>query len=239
MVCRSFYVHSAAANSHTTTYQYPSMQGIHRVSGVVRLSGEQYVYNQNKRGRHQLSAVLGREDLQGYEEEREELIKIGRLQKYNDRKKLNLQNDYSKRDLADGKCVYTFRWGPDTPMPIWDASRNKLTQPAGLNSGAKVCLCFQQQFYGQHLPEAGPERQHSKPQHGTTLRLLGIQVIEEVASDGMPMTEDDIANLFEVRPGFIRSEPTGPNPQVISIQSRDIEGLNGHRLFERPRKLRS
>ena len=72
------------------------MQGIQRVSGVVRLIGDQFVYKLNSKKHHQLTALLSNDDLKGHEEEREQLIKLLISQKYENRKKVTETWDWSK-----------------------------------------------------------------------------------------------------------------------------------------------
>ena len=98
-------------------------------------------------------------------------------------------------------------------------------------------LAFQQVAWGNKLPEEGHVRQRQSPQHGTTLKLRGIQLIEESENCSDQWREQDICNSFGVHPGGFIQGPQASAQQVVSIRKSDIEGLNGPRRFERPRRL--
>lgn len=201
------------------------MQGIQRITGVVTLTGPQYVYDLNAQERHLIAAVLTPEDLKGYEEERAQMIKLFTSHFYQQRKKISELQDINIKHLGENRLV-TFRWRQDDSMPIWDSAGRKLTKPAAINGGAKVKLAFQQVAWGNRLADEGRVRQRQSPQHGTTLKLRGIQLIAESQRCTDQWHEQDICNMFGEHPGGF-------------IENRDIGGLNAHRPFERPRKLRS
>ena len=212
------------------------MQGIQRISGVVTLTGEQFVYDLNAAQRHQLTAVLTPDDLKGYEEEREQMLKLFTSHFYPGRLKIRCRQNLNIEELGE-YFVVKFRWKDDVPMPIWDSAGNRLTEPAAINAGAKVKLAFQQVAWGEKLSEVGHERQHQYPNHGTVLKLRGIQLIKESEVSCDKWDEDDIRSMFGVHPGgFIREGTTTP-PRVVAIHRQDIHGLNERRGVERPSKL--
>ena len=212
------------------------MQGIQRISGVVTLTGEQFVYDLTSIQRHQITAVLTPQDLNDYEQERDQMIKLFTSHFYPGRRKIHLRQDPNIEKLGKN-FVVKFRWKDDVPMPIWDSAGNKLTTPAAINAGTKVKLAFQQVAWGQRLSEVGHERARQCPHHGTTLKLRGIQLIEESDSSCDQWREEDICNSFGVHPGGFIQEPQTSAPRVVSIQKSDIQGLSGPRRFERPRRL--
>lgn len=122
-------------------------------------------------------------------------------------------------------------------MPIWDSAGKKLTRPAAINGGSKVKLAFQQVAWGDRLAEDGHQRRNQSPRHGTILKLRGIQLIEESESYCDQWREQEICNSFGVHPGGFIQEPPVIAKQVVSIRKSDIEGLNGPRRFERPKRL--
>ena len=217
------------------------MQGIQRVSGVVRLIGDQFVYKLNSKKHHQLTALLSNDDLKGHEEEREQLIKLLISQKYENRKKVTETWDWSKDQVGDDHWRIKFSWPEERPMPIWDSAGNKLSEPVRLNGGAKVKIAFQQEAWGEDLVATGRERGWASPRHGARFILRGIQVIKE-SSLTEEWDEDNIREMFGVHPGgFInKNAPTAvEKPKVVSIKKQDIQGLGNPRRIEWPKKFRS
>lgn len=212
------------------------MQGIQRISGVATLTGQQYVYDLTSFQRHQLTAVLTSDDLKGYKDEREQMIKAFTSHFYPGRVKIHRVENHLIEQLGKN-FVVKFRWKEEVPMPIWDSAGNRLTEPAAINAGAKVKLAFQQVAWGDRLSEVGHVRARQCPHHGTALKLRGIQLIEESSSSCDEWHEDDIRSMFGVHPGGFIREGSATPPRVVAIHRQDIRGLNEMRRVERPRKL--
>ena len=106
----------------------------------------------------------------------------------------------------EGTCKYTYGKGDGTrkekPAPIFVDSEGSALEPAVLRDirkGTKVRLIVQQKPYS-----VGPNI-------GTTLRVLGVQVIELVSGNGSvdsgDLSVEDIAGIFGSVEGFKASEP--------------------------------
>ena len=182
------------------------MQGIQRISGVVTLTGQQYVYDLTAQDRHQITAVLTKDDLKGYEEERRQMIQTFTDHFYPNRKKIHCLPNSALKKIGD-KYLLDFRWKEEVRMPIWDSAGNRLTEPAAINAGAEVKLAFQQVAFGDRLFAGGRERAAQSPRHGTALKLRGIQLIKESTTSCDHWSEENIGCMFGVHPNGYLAKP--------------------------------
>lgn len=103
----------------------------------------------------------------------------------------------------DGLCKYQF--GGDTKRPdlvFVDTEGTVLDKPtrASIRKGTKVRIICDQKPY-------------TKPNVGTTIKVLGVQVVELVAgevSDSGELSAEDVVELFGKEPvaGFVASSPS-------------------------------
>ena len=106
----------------------------------------------------------------------------------------------------EGTCKYTYGAGDGTrkakPEPVFvdtngDAIEKSVLQ--GVRKGTKVRLIVQQKPYSMG------------PNVGTSLRVLGVQIIELVGANGVvdsgDLSVEDVAAIFGTPSGFKASEP--------------------------------
>lgn len=102
----------------------------------------------------------------------------------------------------DDEGLVKISYGGDTgrPAPVFiDAEGSVLDDAvrASIRKGTKVRLIVDQKPY-------------TKPSLGTTLKVLGVQVIQLVSggvTDSGELTEEDVVALFAQEPGFKQSAP--------------------------------
>lgn len=106
----------------------------------------------------------------------------------------------------EGLCKYTYGKGDGTrkekPAPIFVDTEGSAVEASVLQSvrrGTKVRLIVQQKPYS-----VGPNI-------GTTLRVLGVQIVELAAGNGAvdsgDLSVEDVAGIFGTTEGFKASEP--------------------------------
>ena len=113
----------------------------------------------------------------------------------------------------DDEGLVKISYGGDTgrPSPVFIDSEGAVLEDsvrASIRKGTKVRLIVDQKPY-------------TKPSLGTTLKVLGVQVLELASgavSDSGDLTEDDVIALFQKSAGFKQS---APSPRKAEVESDD------------------
>ena len=104
-------------------------------------------------------------------------------------------------EVAEGKNKLKFSWSEETKPPVVDSEGTPITDVnTPIYSGSKVKLAFYQKPY---ILKDGIT-------YGTSLKLVGIQVISVANGAGVDsgdMNVDDVAELFGKTAGFKSTEP--------------------------------
>ena len=122
----------------------------------------------------------------------------------------------------EGTCKYTYGKGDGTrkekPAPVFVDTEGSALDPSVLRDirkGTKVRLIVQQKPYS-----VGPNI-------GTTLRVLGVQVVELVSGNGSvdsgDLSVDDIAGIFGSVDGFKASEPAVRDERQEETNTNDYD----------------
>jgi hypothetical protein len=103
--------------------------------------------------------------------------------------------------VSEGKYKVKFSWNEETRPPVVDTEGTPVTDDSlPLYSGSKVKLAFRQKPY---ILKDGVT-------YGTTLKLVGIQVVALNSSAGVDagdMGETEVAALFGQTKGFKSNDP--------------------------------
>ena len=103
--------------------------------------------------------------------------------------------------MSEGKYKVKFSWNEDNKPPVVDSEGTPITDASTpLYSGSKVKLAFKQKPY---ILRDGVT-------YGTTLKLVGIQVVAVASAAGVDagdLGETEVAALFGQTKGFKIGEP--------------------------------
>ena len=171
-----------------------------RKTGTVVLEGFQSVLAQGKYG-YKLSAVVDDAQVAQLEKDREPLLEWC-TSKLKNPKRSTLRPE-PWEEVASNTHKIQFSWGEDAKPPVVDTEGTPITNTAlPLYSGSKVQLAFYQKPY---ILKDGVT-------YGTSLKLLGVQVVELGGEAGVSspdhFTSEDVAEIFGNTDGFKVSEFT-------------------------------
>ena len=164
----------------------------------VILEGFQAVMKPSKFG-YSLSAVVDQTMADSLEDDRTESLKWAESKLKNPKRSVLKPEPWE--EVADGQYKVKFSWNEENRPPIVDTEGTQITDEATpLYSGSKVKLAFYQKPY---ILKDGVT-------YGTSLKLVGIQVVSLNSSAGVDtgdMNTEDVAALFGKTAGFKTSEP--------------------------------
>ena len=164
----------------------------------VILEGFQAVMKPSKFG-YSLSAVVDQAMADSLEDDRTESLKWAESKLKNPKRSVLKPEPWE--EVADGQYKVKFSWNEENRPPIVDTEGTQITDEATpLYSGSKVKLAFYQKPY---ILKDGVT-------YGTSLKLVGIQVVSLNSSAGVDtgdMNTEDVAALFGKTSGFKASEP--------------------------------
>ena len=171
---------------------------IHKTDTPVTLEGFQAVFKPSEYG-YCLATVVDQATVDMLEKERTEVLKWAESKLKNPkRSSLKLP---PWEEVSEGKYKIKFNWKEETKPPIVDTEGTPMTDVrTPLYSGSTVKLGFYQKPYV--LPD--------KVTYGTSLKLVGIQVVtvsSEAGVDTGDLDLADVAELFGTTKGYKVMEP--------------------------------
>ena len=173
-------------------------QTIHVTKEPVVLEGYQAVLKPSKFG-YSLSAIVDKEIVDKLEEDREESIKWAQSKLKNPKRSTLKPEPWE--EVSDGQYKVKFSWNEEAKPPVVDTEGTVITDTSTpLYSGSRVKLAFKQKPY---ILRDGVT-------YGTSLKLVGVQVVSVGSSAGVDtgdMDETEVAALFGQTKGFKTSEP--------------------------------
>ena len=187
-------------------------QTIHITQEPVTLEGYQAILKPSKFG-YSLGALIDGKLVEILEQDREETLKWAQSKLKNPKRSTLKPEPWE--EVSEGKYKVKFSWNEDTKPPVVDSEGTPITDDrTPLYSGSKVKLAFRQKPY---ILRDGVT-------YGTSLKLVGIQVISvnsSVGSDSGDLGDTEVAALFGQTNGFKTSEPN-----VVVNESEPIDEDN-------------
>ena len=182
------------------------MPTIHVTQQPVVLEGYQAVLKPSKFG-YSLSAIVDQALVDKLEEDRVESVKWAESKLKNPKRSTLKPEPWE--EVSDGKYKVKFSWNEETKPPVVDTEGTPITDDSTpLYSGSTVKLAFRQKPY---ILRDGVT-------YGTSLKLVGIQVVTVGSSAGIDtgdLGETEVAALFGQTKGYKTSEPNiTPTPEV-------------------------
>jgi hypothetical protein len=174
-------------------------EDIRKTAEPVTLEGYQAVMKESKYG-YSLTAIIDENMLQTLAVDRPKLIDWCLTKVSNPKRAVCKPEPWE--EVAEGKYKVKFSWNNETKPGVVDSNGTEIIdEEFPLFGGAKVKLAFFQKPY--ILPDQT---------YGTSLKLLGVQVIDigsEAGTSGSASSVDT-AKLFEAVDGFVYDEKQAP-----------------------------
>ena len=168
------------------------------VTDEVTLDGYQAILEPGKFG-YSLSAVVGKDIADKLETERTDVLKWAESKLKNPKRSTKKPEPWE--EVAEGKYKLKFSWGEDRKPPVVDTEGSPITDTkTPLYGGSTVKLGFYQKPY---ILRDGVT-------YGSSLKLVGIQVVSvksEAGVDTGDMDVDEVAELFGKTSGFKTADP--------------------------------
>ena len=167
-------------------------------TNTVTLEGFQAVLEPSKFG-HSLQAIVGEDVIEKLENERADCLKWSESKLKNPKRSTLKPEPYE--EVSDGKWKLKFSWNSENTPPIVDTEGTQITDTkTPLYSGSKVKLGFYQKPY---ILRDGVT-------YGTSLKLVGVQVVSCAGGAGVDTGDLDateVAELFGKTSGFKTADP--------------------------------
>ena len=171
---------------------------VHVTEKPVTLEGFQAILAPSKFG-YSLSAIVDESIANKLETERSEVLKWAES-KLKNPKRSTLKPE-PLEEVSEGKYKLKFSWNEDNRPPVVDTEGTQLTDTkTPLYAGSTVKLGFYQKPY---ILRDGVT-------YGSSLKLVGIQVVSvksEAGVDTGDMDVDEVAELFGKTSGFKTADP--------------------------------
>ena len=173
-------------------------QTVHITAEPVVLEGYQAILKPSKFG-YSLGALIDEKLVEVLEQDRTETIKWAESKLKNPKRSTLKPEPWE--EVTEGKYQVKFSWNDETRPPVVDSEGTLITnEDTPLYGGSKVKLAFHQKPY---ILKDGVT-------YGTSLKLVGVQVIALNTSAGVDtgdMDETDVAELFGKTTGFKAGDP--------------------------------
>ena len=170
---------------------------IHKTDNVT-LEGFQAVLEPSKFG-YSLGAVVGNDVIEMLETERAEVLKWAESKLKNPKRSTLKPEPWE--EVADGKYKIKFSWNEEKRPPVVDTEGSPVTdKKTPLYAGSTVKLGFYQKPY---ILRDGVT-------YGSSLKLVGVQVVSVKGSAGVDTGDLDateVAELFGNTSGFKTADP--------------------------------
>ena len=168
---------------------------IHKTAEPVVLEGFQCIMKPSEKfHNYSLSAVVDSDMRDALEEDRVEALKWAEGKLKNPKRSVLKPEPWE--EVAEGKYKVKFSWKAEAKPPIVDTEGTPITDlDIPLYSGSQVKLAFYQKPY--ILKDATT--------YGTSLKLVGVQVISTVNVAGVAKGEldvEEVSNLFGTTEGY-------------------------------------
>jgi hypothetical protein len=183
-------------------------QSIHVTQQPVILEGYQAVLKPSKFG-YSLSALLDSQLIEALEDDRKETLKWAEGKLKNPKRSVLKPEPWE--EVTEGKYKTKFSWNEENRPPVVDSEGTPITNAdLPVYSGSKVKLAFKQKPY---ILKDGVT-------YGTSLKLVGVQVVELGGGAGVDRSElgdTEVAALFGQTTGFKASSV----PATVSDEVSD------------------
>ena len=171
---------------------------IHKTENPVTLEGFQAILAPSKFG-YSLAAVVGEDIINTLEAERQEVLKWAESKLKNPKRSTLKPEPWE--EVSKGKYKIKFSWNAENRPPVVDTEGTPVTdEKTPLYGGSTVKLGFYQKPY---ILRDGVT-------YGSSLKLVGIQVVSvksEAGVDTGDMDVDEVAELFGKTSGFKTADP--------------------------------
>ena len=185
---------------------------IHKTDNVT-LEGFQAVLEPSKFG-YSLGAVVGNDVIEMLETERAEVLKWAESKLKNPKRSTLKPEPWE--EVADGKYKIKFSWNEEKRPPVVDTEGSPLTDTkTPLYAGSTVKLGFYQKPY---ILRDGVT-------YGSSLKLVGVQVVSvkgEAGVDTGDLDAAEVAELFGTTSGFKTADPNvTPTPAINAEEEEE------------------
>ena len=173
---------------------------------TVTLDGFQAVLTPGKYG-FSLQAIVESDLVDRLEEDRARLLEWGLSKVKNPKRSVCKPTPWE--EVSQGKYKVKFSWGEDMKPGIVDSEGTEITNASlPLYGGSKVRLAIWQKPY---VLKDGTS-------YGTSLKLLGIQVIDLGVSEAgiVEDADTDVSNMFEKVDGF-KASSVEPSTETTTV----------------------
>ena len=171
---------------------------IHKTEQPVVLEGFQAVMKPSKFG-YSLATTLPAAMIEALEVDRAENLKWAESKLKNPKRSTLKPEPWE--EVADGQYKVKFSYNEETKPPIVDTEGTPITdESTPLYSGSKVKVAFYQKPY---ILKDGVT-------YGTTLKLMGVQIVSlssSAGTDSGDLSSEDVAELFGNTQGYKASAP--------------------------------
>ena len=186
---------------------------IHKTEKPVVLEGFQAVMAPSKYG-YSLSAVVGDDVIDVLDEEREDILKWAESKLKNPKRSTLKPEPWE--EVAEGKYKIKFSWNEDNRPPVVDTEGTPVTdEKTPLYGGSTVKLGFYQKPY---ILRDGVT-------YGSSLKLVGVQVVSvkgEAGVDTGDLDAAEVAELFGTTSGFKTADPNvTPTPAINAEEEEE------------------
>ena len=172
-------------------------RNIHKTD-VITLEGFQAILEPSKFG-YSLAAVVGSDTIETLESERAEVLKWAESKLKNPKRSTLKPEPWE--EVADGKYKIKFSWNEEKRPPVVDTEGTPVTDTkTPLYAGSTVKLGFYQKPY---ILRDGVT-------YGSSLKLVGVQVVSvkgEAGVDTGDLDAAEVAELFGTTSGFKTADP--------------------------------
>jgi hypothetical protein len=175
-------------------------RNITKTDEPVVLEGFQAIMKPSKFG-FSLSAIVDRKMVDDLTEDRAGMVEWAQSKLKNPKRGTLKPEPWIESEETEDMYRIKFSWNEDNKPPILDTEGTLLTDPnIPIYSGAKVRLAFYQKPYILKDGET----------YGTSLKLLGVQVVELRSGAGVDtgdLSTEDVVALFGETKGYKTGEP--------------------------------
>ena len=185
---------------------------IHKTDQPVTLEGFQAILSPSKFG-YSLAAVVDESIIDKLEKERIEVLKWAESKLKNPKRSTLKPEPWE--EVADGKYKIKFSWNEEKRPPVVDTEGSPLTDTkTPLYAGSTVKLGFYQKPY---ILRDGVT-------YGSSLKLVGVQVVSvkgEAGVDTGDLDAAEVAELFGTTSGFKTADPNVTPTPAVNAEDED------------------